>query len=171
MAAAQKNATQQLLETVTANNQLLKEQAAELEKLRSEIKALTLTCTQTREAVEANKLQAGTSRTVKKATSTTEAAKKPDFPSLQRWISEAFSKNNNEIPESFTEHITEEMFVECKEISKKAYPAKNEKALLPYVINSLISMYLTKGNKQFSASAFAGINGLYAEEKKAYESS
>lgn len=170
-AAGQKNVTQQLLEMVTANNEMLKQLLAEQEKMRTELKALTVTCTQTRESVEANKLQAGTSRTAKKATSTTEAAKKPDFPVFSRWMSTKFTESNYSIPDRFTEFITEDMYAEVKDIAKKANPAKNEKALLPFVVNSLVSLYLTKGNKQFNSSAYAGMTGLYEEDKKAYENS
>lgn len=167
--AAAKSGTEIIINSVGDVKATLTEANSSINLLNTKVDGIMLLLGQLNEKFDAAKLQSGTSRGGKKATtSTTEPSGKGEFKSFSAWLADAFKNTPDKIAEFITPDIIEEITTALLVSPEHKQKKPGSPALAPHIIKSITVKYLTKG-KNFNEDMFNGLNAIYVEEKKKYE--
>ncbi len=167
--AAAKSGTEIIINSVGDVKTSLANTNDQINLINSKIDALTLLLGQLNEKFDAAKLQSGTARGGKKATTAgTEASKKGEFKSFSAWLADTYKNTPDKVSEFITNDIIDEITTALLVSPEHKQKKPGSPALIPHIIKSITVKYLSKG-KNFNEDMFNGLNAIYSEEKKKYE--
>ncbi len=164
----QANGTAIIIEAVGEVKTTLSDANSTINQLNTKMDGLMLLLGQLNEKFDAAKLQSGTARGGKKATTAgTETSKKPEFKNFSAWLTDKYKNSFDAVSEFITVDIIDETTVVLLKSPEHKQKQAGSPALIPHIVKNIIVKYLTKG-RNFNEEMFAGLNALYTEDKKKY---
>lgn len=156
----QANGTAIIIEAVGEVKTTLSDTNTTINQLNTKMDALMLLLGQLNEKFDAAKLQSGTARGGKKATTaSTEPTNKPPFKSFSAWLTDKYKNNFEAVSEFITADIIDETTAVLLKSPEHKQKQPGSPALIPHIVKNINVKYLTKG-RNFNEEMFNGLNAL-----------